>query len=86
MNFELNRVDMVPDVDNNDVLVEIAVTEKFRCELTSGTFYVYHEVNGIEHCMIEQPWNFDSEGNRIDWTSLEEALDWFKSQHKHIGV
>lgn len=86
MNFELSRTDTVTDENDSNNTVEKTVTEKFRCELTSGTFYIYQEISGVENLIIEQPWTFDSEGNRIDWTSLEQAMNWFKSQNKHIGV
>lgn len=64
--------------DSNGIITK---DEKYRVSFggSSATFYEYLDsVNTNSIC--EQPWKTNSDGSRSNWTSIEEAIEWFKNR------
>lgn len=81
MIFEVNRkVTQIVD----DKPVESTVATEYRAELTNGIFDVYQTIEEIEYKVVNQPWNFTEDGQRIAWNSIEEGVEWFKQANGHI--
>lgn len=82
MIFEVNRkVTQIVD----DQLTESILTTEYRAELENGVFDVYETIENIEYKVINQPWNFTEDGQRIDWNSIEQGIEWFKQLNGHVG-
>jgi hypothetical protein len=81
MIFEVNRkVTQIVD----DQPTESILTTEYRAELENGVFDVYETIENIEYKVINQPWNFTEDGQRIDWNSIEQGIEWFKQLNGHV--
>jgi hypothetical protein len=81
MIFEANRkVTQIVD----DQPTESILTTEYRAELENGVFDVYETIENIEYKVINQPWNFTEDGQRIDWNSIEQGIEWFKQLNGHV--
>lgn len=84
MNFQIRKQKMVKSDAASEPVATIVV-EEFRAEMNpSGSFHVYQTTDDVEHLIAAQPWNFDAEGNRIEWESLDQAIAWFQAQNGNI--
>lgn len=84
MNFQIRKQKMVKSDAASEPVATI-VTEEYRATLTeAGSLNVYQTIDSVEYLVADQPWNFDAEGNRINWESLEQAVAWFQAQNGNI--
>lgn len=59
------------------------VLTNYTVELVDGTFTATETETGILE--IEQPFNFEPDGTRIDWADSDTAVAWFKEIKNHTG-
>ena len=69
------------DSDGTETTDEVLTN--YTVELTDGTFTATETETGILE--IEQPFNFDPDGTRIDWADSDTAVAWFKEIKNHTG-
>lgn len=64
--------------------VTVQISTDYTVDLTDGTF----TATNVESEVLEvsQPWNFNSDGARVDWADLDEAVAWFKQIKEHTGA
>lgn len=83
MEFTLRKKLMLLD-QNNEPTVSFEST-LFTAELNSdGIFNVYQNIDDVTYKILEQPWSFDDNGNRIPWDSVNDGIDWFRQNNSHI--
>jgi hypothetical protein len=83
MIFEITRV--FQQLEENDEITEILDTKSYRAELENGVFSVYETIENQEYKIIDQPFNFTDDNQRINWNSVEEGIEWFKIMNSDIG-
>lgn len=69
------------DSDGTETTDEVLTN--YTVELVDGTFTATETETGILE--IEQPFNFDPDGTRIDWADSDTAVAWFKEIKNHTG-
>lgn len=69
------------DSDGTETTDEVLTN--YTVELVDGTFTATETETGILE--IEQPFNFDPDGTRIDWADSDTAVAWFKETKYHTG-
>lgn len=74
--FTIKENQISLDDDGNEVheVVDVSLTG----DLTDGIFTATDEDGVIR---INQPFNFDADGNRIAWNDLDEAIAWVKTNN-----
>ena len=57
-------------------------TVKYKVVLEGNTanFFQINEEDQTETCVCTQPWKPNPDGTTSDWTSAEEAVEWFQSR------
>lgn len=85
MEFSITK--SVVSVDDQNNITESTVTETYKAELSSdGDLNIYAiSEDGEEIHIIHQPWNFTDDGKKIGWNTLEEGINWFKSETGYSG-
>jgi hypothetical protein len=68
--------------DNSD---EVVVSINYRVALTAGIARIYVISDDETTCIVEQPWRPYGDGTRGIWTSVEEVVEWFKTE-SGLGV
>jgi hypothetical protein len=74
--FTIKENQISLDDDGNEVMETVDVS--FTGDLTDGIFTATDEDGVIR---INQPFNFDADGNRIAWNDLDEAIAWVKTNN-----
>jgi hypothetical protein len=69
------------DSDGTETTDEVLTN--YTVELVDGTFTATETETGILE--IEQPFNFEPDGTRIDWADSDTAVAWFKEIKNHTG-
>lgn len=73
----------VISVDSDGTETTTEVSTDYTVELADGIFTATAIETGILE--IEQPFNFDPDGTRIDWADSDTAVAWFKKTKDHTG-
>ena len=79
--MDFTVVNAVAETDDDGNVTTTNITQNFTCVLDSGTFNVW---NSDEHLILTQPWKFASDGTRLDWENVEEAIKWYQDSNNHI--
>jgi len=75
MIFEINKKTTQITADGP---TEITVTTVYRAVLENGVFELYETIDDTQYKIINQPFNFTENGQRIEWNNIEEGIEWFK--------
>ena len=71
-------------VDADGVESDEVINRTFRCVMDGTTFQAFLQITGEPEVLFQnQPWKFDEQGSRVDWTDLVEAIAWFKTSELH---
>ena len=79
--MDFTVVNAVTETDDDGNVTTTNITQNFTGVLDSGTFNVW---NSDEHLILTQPWKFASDGTRLDWENIEEAIKWYQDNNNHI--
>ncbi len=74
--FTIKENQISVDEDGNEVYETVDVS--LTGDLTGGIFTAT-DTDGV--IRINQPFNFDADGNRIAWNDLNEAIAWVKTNN-----
>lgn len=58
---------------------EQTVTTTYKASLENGTATVSVAVDDNLVDIISQPWKPNGDGTRTNWSSVEEVVEWFKT-------
>tara|TARA_Y100000389_G_C17280287_1_gene422600 strand:+ start:446 stop:694 length:249 start_codon:yes stop_codon:yes gene_type:complete len=79
--MDFTVVNAATETDDDGNVTTTNITQNFTGVLDLGTFNVW---NSDEHLILTQPWKFASDGTRLDWENVEEAIKWYQDSNNHI--
>jgi len=81
--MNINIVREVTSVDENGDEVTSQVSTEFTVALDSGILSATNTETGV--IKVEQPFTFNPDGTKKEWTDLDEGIAWLKEALGHIG-
>jgi hypothetical protein len=57
---------------------EIVINVNYNATLENGIAQIFLVTETEKTAIRTQPWKPNGDGSRIDWTSVEEVVEWFK--------
>jgi hypothetical protein len=70
------------EIDDNGGEETVTVIDNYRCQFTDGLIEVFSiNEDDSENKVAHQPWKFDEFSNRSPFDSIEEGVEWFKSNN-----